>query len=81
MIELVEDFSEPAELVYDFTMGFGTTGIGCLRAKGGPRRFVGIERDRAYVEAAVRRFEAEFAHQPYRIAEQGAQRSLFGGGS
>lgn len=79
MIALVEDFSEPDELVYDFTAGSCTTAIGCLRAKGGRRRFVGIERDRAMCEKAARRLEAELTLSTYHAATRG-QVSLFGGG-
>lgn len=86
MIELVEDFTEPGELVYDFTCGFATTAIACLRAKGGPRRFVGIEmrprperpEDPNQIEKAAQRVDAELSLSTYQAARAG-QVPLFGG--
>lgn len=78
MLALVSDFSDPGELVYDFTMGSGTTGIGCLRAPGGPRRFVGIEREEKWIEAAARRLDAELDGSTYHAAKAG-QIAMFGG--
>jgi DNA modification methylase len=78
MLALVADFSEPGEIVYDFTMGSGTTGIGCLRAPGGHRRFVGIEREENWIEAAAKRLDAELSGSTYHAAKAG-QRALFGG--
>ncbi len=42
MLELVEQFTEPGDLVLDAFCGSGTTGQACLRLG---RRFIGIERD------------------------------------
>lgn len=78
MIALVSDFSDAGELVYDFTMGSGTTGIGCLRANGGPRRFVGIEREEKWIEKAAKRIDAELSGSTYHAAARG-QTALFGG--
>jgi site-specific DNA-methyltransferase (adenine-specific) len=78
MIALVADFSDPGEIVYDFTCGSGTTGIGCLRAPGGHRRFVGIEREEKWIEAATKRLDAELSGSTYHAAQAG-QRALFAG--
>jgi site-specific DNA-methyltransferase (adenine-specific) len=61
MLELVNDFSDPGELIYDACMGSGTTGIACLRGHGGPRRFIGIERERHWADIAAERIDAEIA--------------------
>ena len=78
MLALCEDFTEPGELVYDFTAGSCTTGIGCLRASGGPRRFVGIEREEKWIEAGAKRLDAELNGSTYRAAKAG-QLGMFAG--
>jgi DNA methylase len=78
LIALVSDFSEPGEVVYDFTAGSGTTGIGCLRATGGPRRFVGVEQEERFCEVAARRLDAELSRSTYHAARAG-QGALFAG--
>lgn len=80
MLALCNDFTEPGELIYDFTAGSCTTGIGALRANGGPRRFVGIEREERWIEAGARRLDAELSGSTYSAAQAG-QRPLFGGAS
>ena len=47
--------SGPDDLVLDPFMGVGSTGVAALEMG---RRFIGIEIDQAYVDAAKRRFEA-----------------------
>lgn len=76
MLALVEDFTDPGDLVYDLTAGSCTTGIACMRAKGGPRRFVGIERDEKFAERAAKRLEAETKGSTYHAQERG-QQALF----
>lgn len=52
---LVEQSSEPGEVVIDPFMGSGSTGEAALRASGGPRRFHGCDvTDDAMATAAVR---------------------------
>lgn len=75
MLALVEDFSEPGELVYDFAMGSGTTGVAAVRLG---RRFVGIERDRAAFDDARKRLDAELSLSTIKAAAMG-QAALFGG--
>ena len=55
MMELIEDFTEPGDLVFDPFMGSGTTGVACL-ALG--RRFIGCELDPVYFEKASVRLHA-----------------------
>lgn len=56
MLELVQLFTEPDDLVVDPFCGSGTTGLACLRLG---RRFIGIERDAKYAKIAQERLEAE----------------------
>ena len=52
---LVEHLSEPGDLVVDPCMGTGTTGLACMTAAGGPRRFVGCDRDAKMYKIAQHR--------------------------
>jgi site-specific DNA-methyltransferase (adenine-specific) len=52
---LIEELTPENGLVVDLFMGSGTTGVAAVRAK---RRFVGVELDPGYFEAAQRRIEA-----------------------
>lgn len=52
MARLIEQFTEPGELVLDPYAGSGSTGVACVQAG---RRFIGIEREAAYVEIARKR--------------------------
>lgn len=56
MLRLVEQFTDPGELVLDPFCGSGTTGVACLRLG---RRFVGVEKDDRYASLAVERLQAE----------------------
>lgn len=58
MSALVGLFTEPGELVGDFFMGSGSTGVACIAAG---RKFIGIERDERYFEIACRRIEQAVA--------------------
>ncbi len=49
---LVETYSNPGDCVLDNCMGHGTTGVACQNTG---RRFIGIELDTEYFEAARRR--------------------------
>jgi DNA modification methylase len=49
---LVRTYTDPGDLVLDFTMGSGTTGHACMNLG---RSFVGIERDPAYFAIAEQR--------------------------
>ena len=49
---LIRTYTNPGETVLDFTMGSGTTGVAAANTG---RRFIGIERDLGYFDAAVKR--------------------------
>lgn len=53
---LVEQFTDPGELILDPTAGSGTTGVAAKRLN---RRCILIERDEAHCESAARRLEHE----------------------
>ena len=73
MLELVELFSEPGELVWDPYCGSGTTGVACLRLG---RRFLGHEMQPHYAEIAAERLAAEERGLTLRDARAG-QQSIF----
>lgn len=51
----VRDLTDPDETVLDPFTGSGTTGVACIRLG---RRFIGMERDPAYFEIALKRLRA-----------------------
>lgn len=53
---LVKTYSNEGNLVLDFTMGSGTTGIACKNLK---RNFIGIEKDKIFFEIAKERLKKE----------------------
>lgn len=52
--KLICSYTNEGDLVLDFTMGSGSTGVACLNTN---RRFVGIELDEKYFEIAKSRIE------------------------
>lgn len=58
MIELVQLFTKPGDIVLDCFMGSGTTGVACVKTG---RRFIGIEKDPKYFNMAVGRMQAALA--------------------
>jgi hypothetical protein len=74
MLELVELFTDPGDVVCDPYSGSGTTGVACL-ALG--RRFIGIEKDPKYAQIARDRLTAESQGQTLRQFRAG-QIPLFG---
>lgn len=76
MLELVADFSEPAELVYDFTAGSCSTLV-AAHALG--RRAIGVEMREDVCERAARWLEAERKGTTYYHEREGVQGALFGG--
>lgn len=68
MLELVELFTDPGDVVLDPFCGSGTTGVACLRLG---RRFIGIERDEKYAQVATERLEAEVRGLSLRDARAG----------
>ena len=75
MLELVELFTDPGDIVLDPFCGSGTTGVACLRLG---RRFIGIEKDAKYAAVARERLTAESQGLSLRDARAG-QLSLLGG--
>jgi site-specific DNA-methyltransferase (adenine-specific) len=51
---LIRTYTNPGELVLDFVMGSGTTGVACVNTG---RNFIGIEIDEGYFEIAKKRIE------------------------
>jgi site-specific DNA-methyltransferase (adenine-specific) len=49
---LIKTYTNEGEVVLDFTMGSGTTGVACMNTG---RRFIGIERDEGYFAIAEKR--------------------------
>lgn len=58
MVQMVEDFTDPGDLILDAFAGSGTTGLAAIRLG---RLFIGIERDPAYFEIACRRLRGDEA--------------------
>jgi hypothetical protein len=73
--DLVADFTDPGDLVYDPFAGSGTTGIACARLG---RRCILIEREEKWAEAARKRIDAELDGSTYHAAQRG-QVPMFGG--
>jgi len=53
---LIKSYSNGGDLVLDFTMGSGTTGVACMNTQ---RRFVGVEMDEAYFNICVERIDGD----------------------
>src|SRR5690606_3375266 len=51
---LVTKYTNAGDMVLDFTMGSGSTGVACANTG---RRFIGIEREPKYFDIACRRIE------------------------
>lgn len=54
--DLIKTFSNEGDLVVDFTMGSGTTGVAAKNLK---RNFIGIEKDKKYFDIASKRIREE----------------------
>ena len=51
---LIRTYTQPGEMVLDFTMGSGSTGVACVNTG---RKFIGIEREPRFFEMACKRIE------------------------
>jgi site-specific DNA-methyltransferase (adenine-specific) len=51
---LIKTYSNENEIVLDFTMGSGSTGVACLNTN---RKFIGIEKDEKYFNIAKERLK------------------------
>ena len=54
--DLIKTFSNENDLVVDFTMGSGSTGVACVNTN---RNFIGIEQDEKYFEIAKQRINEQ----------------------
>ena len=54
---LIKTYTNEGDLVLDFTMGSGSTGIACMNTN---RKFIGIELDNNYFDIASKRIEEAF---------------------
>lgn len=54
---LIKTYTNENELVLDFTMGSGSTGVACINTN---RKFIGIELDNNYFDIASKRIEEAF---------------------
>ena len=52
---LIKTYTKEGDLVLDFTMGGGSTGVACLKTK---RNFIGIELDKKYFNITKERLES-----------------------
>lgn len=73
MLELVELFTDPGDLILDPFCGSGTTGVAAVRLQ---RRFIGIEIDPKYAAVARERIAAELRGLSLHAARAG-QSSIF----
>lgn len=51
---LIKTYTNEGEVILDFTMGSGTTGVGCVNTN---RSFIGIEMDDKYFDIAENRIK------------------------
>ena len=58
---LIKTYTNEGEIVLDFTMGSGTTGVACRNLN---RSFIGIELDPTYFDIACRRIEKAWEQRP-----------------
>jgi site-specific DNA-methyltransferase (adenine-specific) len=57
---LIKTYTNPGDVVLDFCMGSGTTGVACVNTG---RSFIGIEKERDYFEIASRRINGQPANE------------------
>jgi site-specific DNA-methyltransferase (adenine-specific) len=67
MCDLVQTFTDVGEIVLDYTMGSGTTGVAALMHG---RKFIGIERDEKYFDIACKRIEQAVAQGQLFVPEE-----------
>ena len=77
MRQLIEDFTDPGDLVLDPYAGSGTTGVACLLTG---RRFLGVEMQERYYDIACERLQAAEKGQTLEQFQEG-QVPMFGGAS
>lgn len=57
---LIQTYTDNNDIVLDFTMGSGTTGVACAELG---RKFIGIEIDKDYFEIAKKRIETAYRQE------------------
>lgn len=57
---LIKTYTNESELVLDFTMGSGSTGVACLNTS---RKFIGIELDEKYFDISINRIFENYLEQ------------------
>lgn len=57
---LIKTYSNEDEIILDFTMGSGSTGVACMNTN---RKFIGIELDDTYFDIAERRISQSLVNQ------------------
>jgi site-specific DNA-methyltransferase (adenine-specific) len=67
MLELVDLFTQPGDLILDPFMGSGSTGVAAVRLG---RRFIGIEKDARYFEIACERIADAVSRPDMFIAQR-----------
>lgn len=77
MLELLEDFTDPGDLVLDPFAGSGSTLVAAMRAG---RRAIGIEMQEQWCAVAAERLEAERSGNTL-AAQRAGQLPMFGGGA
>lgn len=64
--ELLEDFTNPNELILDPFMGSGTTGVACVKTG---RKFIGVELDPDYFKIACERIEKAYQQRDLFVSQ------------
>jgi len=59
---LILTYSSKRDIVLDFTMGSGTTGVACIQTG---RRFIGIELEKKFFKVAKARIQHELQHKGF----------------
>lgn len=75
MLKIIEQFTDPGDVVLDPFCGSGTTGVACVRLG---RRFIGVERLPKYAAIARERLAAESGGGLSLMAARAGQGALFG---
>lgn len=61
---LIKTYTNENDLILDFTMGSGSTGVACMNTN---RNFIGMELDKKYFEIAKNRIEAALVKENSRL--------------
>ena len=57
---LIKSYTDEGDIILDFTMGSGTTGVACVNTN---RNFIGVELDKYYYEASIKRIKQATAQE------------------